>query len=89
MTYEQAKAERDRLESEVKAAGEALKPFPANSMGITPDYAKTTEWHAAKRAFGRAFENLRKFNAMFVKTFKKEIMAERRAKYTGTNLSNK
>ena len=80
-SFEQASAEHDRLEREVSAAGAALDAFPRGAMNLTPDHVRATpEWRAAKARFDRAFAAQRAFNAVYVKVFKKEIVAQRDAR---------
>jgi hypothetical protein len=80
-TFEEADAESTRLEQEVSAAGAVLRAFPTGPMGLTPDHVKATpEWRAAKARYERAFAAMRKFNAVFVKVFAKELRAQRDAR---------
>jgi len=80
-TFEEASAESDRLEHEVSAAGAVMAAFPHNAMGLTPDHVRATpEWRAARSRFDRAFAAQRAFNAVFVRKFKKEIVAQRDAR---------
>ena len=84
MNYEEAKAYKANLEVINNAASDALKAFDSygkSSFGLTPDHVKTMpEYHEAKKAFDISFQRLRNFNGQFVKVFKKEIAAERKAK---------
>lgn len=81
MEYATEKAKQDELNELVKMTSEALKEFPQGVNGITPDYVKThPDYIIARAASKKAFENLRSFNAIFVKKFKKEIRANRRHK---------
>lgn len=78
-TYSEAKAMRDAIEAEVVSASAKLNAFPKGPFGMTPENVKfTDEFRAAKTAYDRAFAKFRKFNAAFVKAFKKEIQSERR-----------
>lgn len=82
MSYEDARAESDLLNAEMLAAGDALQLFPRGPTGIAPDAIKTTpQFRAAKKRFDVAFAALRKFNAVYVKKFAKELRAERSARY--------
>ena len=79
MTYQEAKNARDVLDSDVGRLGAILRAYPKGPMNLTPDTIRATpEWKAVKAEFDSAFQRLRKFNAAFVRTFKKEIQAERR-----------
>ncbi len=81
MNYTQAKAERDRLEALHKEASRTLDQFPRLPNGLhTDDVKATPEYQQARQRSARAFANLQAFNAQFVKTYKKEIRDERRAK---------
>jgi hypothetical protein len=52
------------------------------AMGIVPDHIRETpEYQTAKKAVDKNFAELRNFNQWFVKTFKKEIQADRRNRY--------
>lgn len=77
MTYEEAKARKGAIEREVQVTGAALRSYPRNAIGLTPDDVKATiEWRMAKRANVIAFFKLRKFNETFVKTFAIEYREE-------------
>lgn len=80
--YEQAKKIRDELEAEVAKHQKALKGYPKGEMGLTPDEIKNSpEYKAHKQNFNNAFEKLRTFNASFTKKFKKQIAADRDARF--------
>lgn len=74
------------LENAVKAASDKLREFDKygkSSMGLTPDHVKATpEWKKAKAEYEKAFSEMRAFNGWYVKAFKKELAAERKARYT-------
>ena len=73
---------RDQIEAKLQAAEQALAKYPKGSMNLTPDDVRTTpEWQSEKRVAETAFHRLRTFNSRFVKTYKKEIAAERRARF--------
>ncbi len=81
MTYQEAKTQNDTLWDAHRAAGKALLAVPgvgSGPMGMTPDHVKqSAEYQAAKRAERESFDKLRAFSGYFVKTFKKEMRAER------------
>jgi len=84
-TFETAKSQRALIEAELASLGAILRAFRSEAeigpMGLTPDHIKAMpEWKAAKHNYQVAFEKLRKFNAVFVKKFKKELAAERAAR---------
>lgn len=79
-TYAQAKEYCASIEAREKEAGKVLAAFPKLANGLTPDSAKTPEWRAARAAYAKAFADLRDWNARMSRTFKKEMLAERRAK---------
>lgn len=79
--YLRAKAARDAIGADVARASAALNRFPVGPMGLTPDAVKASpEYRAAKMAFDSAFAGQRCFNASFVRTFRREIAAERAAR---------
>ena len=77
--YHVAKSVKAGIEADVEKAGDALEKFPRGPTGLTPDHVKfSPEYRAAKSTFDTHFNRLRNFNKTFVKTFKKEITADRR-----------
>lgn len=80
-----AKQRKKAMETALDVAGKALKAFDSygkTEMGLTPDHVKAMpEWQQAKQEYDLAFTQLRDFNCWYVKTFKKEIAAERKEKY--------
>lgn len=82
-TFQEAKAEAERLEKEADAASDVLRAFPRGGpMGLVPDAVKATpEYRAAKAHFQQAFERQRAFNATYTKRFAKELQAERAKRY--------
>jgi hypothetical protein len=84
MNYEEAKAFREEMEARHKIDLNNLKTFNKYriAMGIVPDHIRETpEYQTAKKAVDKNFAELRNFNQWFVKTFKKEIQADRRNRY--------
>lgn len=84
MNYEEAKAYRDEMEKRHKIDSDNIKQFDQYkiTMGIVPDHIRETpEYQAAKKAVDKNFTELRNFNGWFVKTFKKEILADRKNRY--------
>lgn len=84
MNYEEAKAYRDEMEKRHKIDSDNIKQFDQFKiiMGIVPDHIRETpEYQAAKKAVDKNFTELRNFNGWFVKTFKKEILADRKNRY--------
>ncbi|PGT89852.1 hypothetical protein [Bacillus thuringiensis] len=78
MTYEEAKAHNRKLDEEYDNASKNIRKFERNAMGLTPDHVRETqEWKDADKRERLAFANLRKFNAWFLKEFKKEYLTER------------
>ena len=80
-----AKQSKAMLENALGVADKALKAFDKygkSEMGMTPDFVRAMpEWQQSKKEFDKAFTELRNFNGWYVKTFKKEISAERKEKY--------
>lgn len=76
-----AKDKQAALEAESSRTGAIMRTFPSHPNGLTPDHVRaTSEWRAAKAASDAAFAKLRNFNGAFVKTFEKELKAERMAR---------
>lgn len=81
-TYDQAKAHQDSLYSLLNAKDSALQAFPKGEMGLTPDSVKASrEFKLAKVEYEAVFQAVRKFNAHFTRQYRKDIQAERMAKY--------
>ena len=84
MDYQAAKTIADQLHATVKATGKALGSIEGvgtGSMGLTPDSVKRSEeYKAARAAYDLAHHRARTFNATYVRTFKNEIRADRRAR---------
>lgn len=81
MTYHIAKAARDLLDAELTAASAKLQTYPRNAWGLVEDSVRATpEYQADKRRADAAFAALREFNAKFVKQYKRERLAEQRAR---------
>jgi hypothetical protein len=81
MNYEEAKIHKQKLDESNNVDVNKLKAFDKykNAMGITPDHIRVLpEWKIAIESFARSFDELRKFNGWFVKTFKKEYEADRK-----------
>ena len=55
-----------------------MKRFPKGEMGLTPDEVKESlEFKTARKAYQNAFNDVRNFNTMFLREFKKELKNER------------
>lgn len=79
MTFEEFKARRDDLALAVSLASAALADTPRDRRGLTPDHVKfSIEYRTLKIVFNLAFKDLRAFNMLHVKTFAKELLAERK-----------
>ncbi len=84
MTYEEFKAKRAELDSEVAAASAALQLFPRSAIGLTPDAVKfSPEYRKAKARYSDAARNLRNFNTRHLSQFRVEARAERDARLKG------
>ena len=58
-------------------------------MGLTPDHIRVLpEWRAAKVRGDKAFKALQNFNVVYVKTFKKELAAQRAQRISMEALSD-
>ena len=86
MTYDEAKLYQKQLYAINDEHSDKLKEFDKygkSAMGLTPDHVRDMpEWKRANREFDLSFAKLREFNGWYVKTFKKEILADRRKKYS-------
>ena len=81
LTYAEAKIVKETVEREGKAAYAALNAFPRHSNGLPLEEVRVSpEYRAAKARGDAAFARERAVNAWFMKAFKKEYMAERRAR---------
>ncbi|MBX9813356.1 MAG: hypothetical protein K2X76_01490 [Sphingomonas sp.] len=82
MTYAIAKAARDQLDREWRAASAALNAIPgvgAGPMGLTPDHIRElSTYREAKAAYDLSFARLRAFNNKFLKLYAADIRADRR-----------
>lgn len=79
--FTRALAIRNVLDRDVDDLSAELRRFPVGPMGLTTDAAKASpEYRATKIAYDGAFARLRAFNASFVKTFAREIAAERKTR---------
>lgn len=62
------KAAQDVLYKEMNDASLALKDFPKQANGLTPDEVKfSAEFQAKKQAYNAAFQSVRNFNAKYAK----------------------
>ena len=87
--FQEATDTRDAIESALKAASEALEALkdmhPRGSMGLTPDSVKALpEYQILLYKTNHHFQQLRRFNTYYVKTFKKELTEARRNRYATT-----
>ena len=87
MSYAIAKVTASLLESDYSAASRNFKAIPgvgSGPMGLTPDDIKARpDYRIAKQAMDKTFAELRAFNAVYVKRFKKEIAIESKLKRKG------
>jgi len=82
--YKEAKRIKNKISARVDQASDVLnRKYPEKGrMGMTPEYIrKSPSYVADKLEFDLAFKKLREFNKFFVKTFKKEIRADRAKRY--------
>jgi hypothetical protein len=73
------------LDNAVTEASAALQKYPRGNMGLTPDSVKASvEFQRDKRAYDQAFQAMRQFNTVFLKTHKKAyreyMLAKRNAR---------
>lgn len=73
MNYEEAKAHKQELDAINRKHSEILQQFETNDFGLVPDNIRATqEWKQAKQDYDKSFVELRKFNAWFMKEFRKK-----------------
>lgn len=86
MNYEEAKKHSKELNEKVNLYVNELKKFDElglTEIGLTPDHVRALpEWKITKKNFDESFAELRNFNTWFVKTYKKEILEDKRKKYS-------
>jgi len=76
--FTEAKEKSTAINAEVASTSAVLKRFPKNAVGLTPDAVRLSlEYREAKANYDRAFARLRAFNEVYVKSFAKELKAER------------
>lgn len=81
MNYQEAKARAEQLFKAAQEAGRLIAAYPRNAMGLVADAVRLSpEYQAQKKASDRAFAEMRKFNAFYVKAFKAEIKADRQGR---------
>lgn len=83
MSFEDAKLERDLLESRVADASAALQVFPRSGpMRLVPEDVRTSPaYRTALARYRTDFTALQQFNLEFTKLFAKELRAERDARF--------
>jgi hypothetical protein len=84
VTFDDARRLQADIEEEMRQHLNVLHSFPKGPMGLTPDYVKANPvWRDAKQGVEAAFQRYRNFNKWLLKTYRKEIAAERKAKREG------
>lgn len=82
MNYAEAKEIANKLMEECKVLSEVFQDFPRGAFNLVTDEAKASQsYKDANKAYIAKFTQLRNFNSFFVKTYKKEIAAERKARF--------
>lgn len=82
MNFAEAKVVKIELQNAVDVASANLDEFPKGPMGLVCDGVRSTEaYRSAKNSFDKAFTELRNFSTKYVKTFRKELAAERKARF--------
>lgn len=81
MTFIEAQEISNTLYANLADLSAALKVFPMEGpMGLPTETVRLSpEYRDAKSKYDAAFAKLRQFNGWYLKTFKKEIKAARRA----------
>lgn len=87
MNYQAAKAYAENLNQALRAAALSPAAYPRNAMGVVNDAVRLSpEYQAHKKAYDRAFAELRNFNGWYVKTFRAEMRADRAAKLAANTI---
>lgn len=82
MNFAEAKVVKSELQNAVAVASANLDGFPKGPMGLVSVGVRSTEaYRIAKISYDRAFAEMRNFNAQYVKVFRKELAAERKARF--------
>lgn len=84
MNYSEAKQQKQNLQTVVDLTSDAIRKIEGVNpvTGVAPDSVRlTAEYKMAVASYSKAFAKLQAFNAFFVKEFKKEQKAERKAKF--------
>lgn len=82
LTFEEYKKERDLLTSLCYDTGKVLSGYPKNEMGMTVESIRQTDTYKNQRSlYQKNFNLLRKLNGTYVKLYKKELAAERAARW--------
>lgn len=72
-TFEKALSGQTILNDVTSFTSEALNKYPKGDMGLTPDHVKATpRWQKEKREFETSLRNLREFNTVMLRKYKKE-----------------
>ena len=84
-SYELAKsivAAKEQAENEAGKRLSIISGPERGLMGMTPEHIRVTpEWQAAHAAFWAARDELRKANLFMLRNFKREVAADRKARY--------
>lgn len=84
MTYAEAKAHKDQLESATNQAGAKLNSYPKGEMGLVgSEVCNSPAFKADEAEYRKAAAKSDAFAKAFIKTFKKQYLAERQAKMMG------
>lgn len=85
--FQIATTQRDTLDAMLRDATADLRELTdqlagdtPRVMGLTPDHVKeNVEWQQTKATVDALFQALRTFNGFYIRTFKRELAAERNA----------
>ena len=82
INYKTAKIIKSQKEKEHSLASKIMQSYPKGNLGLTPDSVKgTAQWRTDYSTFKNTQSNLKNFNRLFIREFKKEYLAERKQKY--------
>ena len=82
MNFNEAKELKAKLQCDVDTASAGFEQFPKSANGLISDEVRNTAAYKLVSAeYNEAFSALRVFNSSFVKVFRKELAAERKARF--------
>lgn len=82
LSFAMYKTNRDNLLKWMSDISNELNAYPKNEMGMTIQSIRDSQEYKSKKAlYNKVFSELRALNGTYIKVYKKELAAERKAKY--------